>query len=172
MKYSFLRTTGVMIMIGAAASLLSGAFVNTFVYDIFAGCVDGSYTPDSNVCAYGVNILVYVVAAFLFFLGGLLLTYTPKMKISSILKIAAFSFIYFWLLVASWKFFEELGNNFAINPNLGPEGFNQYAYLLARRLDFAIIGVIMGIAWWLPLASDRFAIVGSKRKEPKSTSKK
>ena len=172
MNYGLVRTVGAMIMIAAAASLAAGGIVNTYVFDIFAGCVDGSYGPDSNVCKYGVNIFVYMVAALFFFLGALVLTYAPKMKFGLLVKLVSFAVGFFALQVASWKFFEELGNNFLINGQVGPSGWGEYSYLLARRLDFMIIGLILGLAWWLPGALNKHSIDASKRTEPRVVLKK
>ncbi len=165
MKDGLLRAIVTMIALVSGVRVVAEGIINTFLYDIFAGCVDGTYEANSFVCQSGPATLTNVLAAVLFFAAAFVVFSTGKVTRRALTRYGLSSLLLLALLVGSWQLQKSLQDNFLIYG--GPETFNEYLYIGYVRLNAALVGIVIGFAWWLPNKIDKTTIPASKRKEAK-----
>ena len=167
MNYGLLRAVVTMTAIGAGSLEFAKAIINTFSFDIFAGCVDGTYAPVDNICQYGPQMSINVLA-MLFFFGASWVMLNDDIRKASrrmIAKMAAHSVFYMLLLTFVWRMQVSLQENFALFG--GPQTLEEYLYVGFVWADIVLIGIFMGFIWWFPSRVDAVAKPADKRKEPR-----
>lgn len=165
MKYGLLRAVVTMAAIGTGSLELAKAIINTFSFDIFAGCVDGTYLPTDSICEYGPQMSINVVAMLFFFGASYVMLNDDLKKVGrrTIVKMAAHSVIYMLALTFVWRMQISLQDNFLLFG--GPETLTEYLYVGFVWSDIILIGIFMGLIWWIPQKVDLKAIDATKRKE-------
>lgn len=172
MKYGLVRTMILMIALAAGSVEFAKSIINTFSFDIFGGCVDGTYAPTDVICEYGPQMSINVLAT-LFFFGASYALLNPDLKNVSrriTLKIAAFSGLFLALLTLVWRIQISLQDNFILFA--GPQSLTEYLYVGFVWVDVVLIGILLGLLWWLPTQINLKSIDAAKRKEPQQTFKK
>ena len=166
MKYGLGRSIVAMTAIGAGSLELAKAIINTFSFDIFAGCVDGTYLPTDNICQYGPQMSINVLAMVFFFGATLYLLNDNIKKVarSVMARIAVHSVVFMLLLTFVWRMQLSLQDNFVLFA--GPQTLEEYLYVGFVWADVILIGVVLGLFWWLP---GRVSANAKTRKEPRVT---
>ena len=170
MKLGLGKSLVLMVALAAGALEIGIGFINTFAYDFFGGCADGTYAADDWMCEYAPQLSIYAVAAVMFFVGTLVLLHDKIRKATrrTVVKAVAHSLWYFALLVFTWRMQVSLGENFLFFSG-EPMNWSEQLYVAFVWMDTLLIGLFMGFIWWLPEQIDNNA---KTRKEPRVDYKK
>lgn len=163
MKSHSLTSSLILTTAVAAGSLeLGKGIINTFSFDIFSKCVSGEYELSSATCQFGPQVSINVLSSVIFLLAGVYLAKKGIGVVSSKVGIAILALAFGLMLSIAWRMQVSLQDNFIISS--GPDAITEYLYIGFVWMDTLIIGAILGLFAWLPLATNRSA---KERKEPR-----
>jgi len=169
MKYGLLRSALITSALGMFSVTLSESIINTFGYDIFASCIDGTALPTDNFCQYGPQVLINALGAIIFFAATIVVFNKNLRKLTTgpVARSAILAVLFLILISIIWRLQTGLQDNFQLSR--GPQTILDYLYVgfIATNTDTLIAGGLIGFAWWLPGKINENAVDASKRKEPK-----